>query len=155
MANTMNLVAKICFPNAKIVTDRFHVVKLVTQALQHVRVQHRWKAIEEENKAIEVAKKEAKKYNPIILSNGDTKKQLLARSRYIIAKKPNDWTENQKQRAELLFNLYPTIEQVYKHTLEFRSIYQEKCKTRAKQRFEHWFEDTQELKLVQNLPTLK
>ncbi len=50
MANNMNLTAKICFPNAKIVTDRFHVVKLVTEALQHVRVQHRWKAIEDENK---------------------------------------------------------------------------------------------------------
>ncbi len=146
MANNMNLTAKICFPNAKIVTDRFHVVKLVTEALQHVRVQYRWKTIEEENKAIEIAKKESKKYKPIILSNGDTKKQLLARSRYIIAKKPNDWTPNQKQRAELLFNLYPNIEQAYKHTLEFRSIYEEKCKIKAKERFENWFEDTQQLK---------
>lgn len=43
MANNMNLTAKLCFPNANLVTDRFHVVKLVTEALQHVRVQHRWK----------------------------------------------------------------------------------------------------------------
>ena len=64
MANSMNLTAKICFPNARIVTDRFHVVKLVTKALQHVRVQHRWKAIEEENKAIEAAKKKARNTNP-------------------------------------------------------------------------------------------
>lgn len=147
MANNMNLTAKICFPNAKIVTDRFHVVKLVMEALQHVRVQYRWKAIENENKAIETAKIEGKKYKPIVLSNGDTKKKLLARSRYIIAKKPNDWTENQKQRAELLFKLYPSIEKAYKHTLEFRSIYQEKCKIRAKQRFEHWFEDTLKLEI--------
>ncbi len=145
MANNMNLTAKICFPNAKIVTDRFHVVKLVTEALQHVRVQHRWKAIEDENKAIEAAKKARKKHKPIVLSNGDTKKQLLARSRYILAKKTNDWTPNQKQRAELLCNLYPNIQQAYKHTLEFRSIYQEKCKVKAKQRFEHWFEDTEKL----------
>lgn len=145
MANNMNLIAKICFPNANIVTDRFHVVKLVTEALQQLRVKHRWKAIEDENKAIEAAKKEGKKYKPILLSNGDTKKQLLARSRYIIAKKPNDWTENQKQRAELLFNLYPNIEQAYKHTLEFRSIYEEISKTRAKQRFERWFEGIEQL----------
>ena len=145
MANNMNLAAKICFQNAKIVTDRFHVVKLVMEALQHVRVQHRWKAIEDENKAIETAKKEGKKHKPIILSNGDTKKQLLARSRYIIAKKPSQWTENQKHRAELLFKFYPCIEQAYKHTLEFRSIYEEKCKIKAKQRFEYWFVDTEEL----------
>lgn len=145
MANTMSLTAKICFPNAKIVTDRFHVVKLIMEALQHVRVQHRWKAIEDENKAITTAKEEGKKYKPIVLSNGDTPKQLLARSRYILAKKKKDWTENQQQRAEILFNLYPSIEKAYKHTLEFRSIYEEKCKTKAKQRFEHWFEDTEKL----------
>ena len=145
MANNMNLSAKICFPEARIVTDRFHVVKLVTEALQHVRIQHRWKAIEEENNAIDKAKKEGKKHHPIVLSNGDTKKQLLARSRYIIAKKQNDWTANQQQRAELLFNLYPTLEKAYKHTLEFRSIYEEKCKIKAKQRFKDWFKDTEEL----------
>lgn len=145
MANNMNLTAKICFPNAKIVTDRFHVVKLVMEALQHVRVQHRWKAIEDENKAIATAKKEGKKHKPIVFSNGDTKKQLLARSRYIITKKPNDWTANQKQRSEILFKLYPSIEKAYKHTLEFRSIYEEECKTKAKQRFENWFEDTEKL----------
>jgi len=145
MANNMNLVAKTCFPNARIVTDRFHVVKLVNEALQHVRVQHRWNVIEQENKAIEKAKKEGYKYKTIILSNGDTKKQLLARSRYILAKKKKDWTENQKQRATLLFNLYPCIEKAYKHTLEFRSIYEQKCKINAQKRFENWFEDTQEL----------
>ena len=34
-------------------------------------------------------------------------------------------SQNQRQRAELLFHLYPTIEKAYKHTLEFRSIYEE------------------------------
>ncbi len=147
MANNMNLAAKICFPNAKIVTDRFHVVKLVIEALQHIRIQHRWKVIEQENKAIEEAKKQGIKYKSIVLSNGDTKKQLLARSRYILVKKKKDWTENQKKRAQLLFEIYPNIEKAYKHTLEFRSIYEEKCKIRAKQRFENWFEDTKELNI--------
>ena len=64
MANTMNLTAKICFPNAKIVTDRFHVVKLVMEALQHMRVQYRWKVLENENKAIAIVKREGKKYKP-------------------------------------------------------------------------------------------
>ncbi|WP_299677375.1 transposase [uncultured Dokdonia sp.] len=145
MANNMNLTAKICFPNAKIVTDRFHVVKLVTEALQHVRIQHRWKAIEDENKAIEDAKKKGEKYKPILLSNGDTKKQLLARCRYVIAKKPSDWTNNQKQRAELMFKLYPNIEKAYRHTLEFRSIYEETSKVSAKKRFELWLEYTKVL----------
>ena len=145
MANNMNLVAKICFPNARIVTDRFHVVKLVVEALQHVRVQHRWAAIEDENTAIETAKKEGEKHKPIVLSNGDTKKQLLARSRFILMKKSKDWTENQKQRAELLFALYPSVLTAYKHTMEFRSIFEEKSKTKAAQRFECWFKETDEM----------
>jgi len=136
MANNMNLTAKTCFPNAKIVTDRFHVVKLIMEALQHMRVEYRWKAIEEENKAIATAKTENKKYKP---------KKLLARSRYIIAKKPKDWTENQKQRATVLFDMFPSLEKAYKHTLEFRSIYEQKSKITAKQRFEIWFEDTLKL----------
>lgn len=143
MANNMHLTAKICFPNAKIVTDRFHVVKLVSEALQDVRVKERWKAIDEENKAIEEAKKQGNKYRPIVLSNGDTKKQLLARSRYIIAKKTSQWTENQKQRADLLFQLYPNIEKTYKHTLQFRSIFEQVSKSKIL--FQEWFDDTKNI----------
>ncbi|MBT8245652.1 MAG: hypothetical protein HKP48_09700 [Winogradskyella sp.] len=48
--------------------------------------------------------------------------RLLARSRYIIAKKPHQWTDNQKQRARLLFKKYPELEIAYNHTIEFRNI---------------------------------
>ena len=80
-------------------------------------------------------------------SNGDTKKQLLARSRYIIAKKSKDWTDNQKQRSVLLFKLYPSIEKAYKHTLAFRNIYEQKSKQEAKIKFKEWIEKTKELGL--------
>jgi transposase len=49
----------------------------------------RWEAIECENQAIKLAKEQAIKYVPITFENDDTHKQLLARSRYIIAKKPS------------------------------------------------------------------
>jgi len=130
MAKNMESSVRIAFPEATLVTDRFHVVKL-----------------DKENKAIEEAKKKGIKYKPIQLSNGDTTKQLLARSRYILAKKRNDWTENQNQRATLLFQLYPHIETAYKHTLEFRSIYENTDKLIAKERFDKWIEDTFEEKL--------
>ncbi|WP_407704778.1 transposase [Tenacibaculum tangerinum] len=57
----------------------------------------------------------------------------------MLAKNKNDWTQNQKQRAKLLFNLYAKIERAYKHTLEFRGINEGKEKVKAKQRFEYWF----------------
>jgi len=142
MANNIELATKLSFPESTLVTDRFHVVKLVTEALQHIRIQLRWKELDIENKNILKAKEEGKKYKPAQFANGDTPKQLLARSRYIIAKKPNQWTDNQKQRADVLFKKYPELHKAYKHTLEFRNIYEERSKIKAQERFERWIEHT-------------
>lgn len=147
MANNMQSAARMCFPESDLITDRFHVVKLVTEALQHLRVKYRWKEIEKENKAVKKAKEQGIKYVPILLSNGDTPKQLLARSRYVIAKKPNEWTENQKTRARLLFQRYPLLHKAYKHTLEFRNIYEQKSKMMAREKFNQWIEDTKLLEM--------
>jgi transposase len=38
MANNMQLASRMCFPESNLVTDRFHVVKLVMDALQHLRI---------------------------------------------------------------------------------------------------------------------
>lgn len=142
MAKNIELAAKLAFPENTLVTDRFHVVKLVAEALQHIRIQLRWKELDKENKAILEAKKQGLKYKPIQLSNGDTPKQLLARSRYIIAKKPYQWTDDQKQRAKLLFKKHPKLEVAYKHSLEFRNIYELTDKIMARERFEKWIENT-------------
>ncbi|RYU90409.1 ISAon1 family transposase, partial [Emticicia agri] len=124
MAANMELIAKRTFPNATRVTDRFHVQKLATEALQEIRIKHRWEALDAENDAIELAKKTDTEYVPIVLSNGDTIKQLLARSRYVLYKKEKDWTENQKQRATLLFDLYPDIKQAYDLTMSLSHIFE-------------------------------
>lgn len=124
MAGNMNLIAKSCFPNAVLVTDRFHVQKLALEAVQELRIKHRWEAIDQENEAIEKAKRQKKGYHPIILENGDTIKQLLARSRYVLYKKQKDWTANQKQRAELLFERYPDIHQAYQISQKLNWIFE-------------------------------
>jgi len=95
MAKNMESSIKNSFLKANIVTDRFHVVKLVIDALQHIRIKYRWIEIDQENKMISLAKKEGIKYSQRQLSNGDSFKQLLARSRYLLAKNANTWTENQ------------------------------------------------------------
>lgn len=86
LAGNMGLIAKKCFPNAVQVIDRFHVQQLATEALQEIRIKHRWQAIDQENQAIEVARKENKTYFAELLANGDTNKQMLARSRYLLYK---------------------------------------------------------------------
>lgn len=78
MAGSMNKIVKRCFPSATLVIDRFHVQKLAYDALQEMRIAHRWDAINEETNAIENARLNNEKYEPLTFSNGDTKKQLLA-----------------------------------------------------------------------------
>ena len=147
MAKNMEFSVRMAFPEATLVTDRFHVVKLAMECLQHLRIKERWNELAKENVAIEEAKSKNEKYKPLRLSNGDTRKQLLARSRYIIAKKQNEWTDNQRERALLLFELYPHLEVAYKHTLEFRSIYESLDQGTAEVRFNKWIEKTYSEKL--------
>lgn len=123
MAPTMELIAKYTFPDATLVTDRFHVQKLAYDAVQEFRIKHRWEAIEQENKEIELAKELQKKHIPDILENGDTLKQLLARSRYLLFKSESKWTPTQRQRAEILFARYPDIEKAYNLSMELGFIY--------------------------------
>jgi len=147
MAKNMEAAVKQSFNYSLVTTDRFHVVKLAMEALQHIRIKHRWEELDKENNAIEEAKKQGKKYIQIELENGDTPKQLLARCRYIIAKKASDWTANQERRAILLFNLYPALKKAYEHVLKFRSIYELQSKSQAEQRFLKWIEKTNELQM--------
>ncbi len=76
MAGYMNLIAKKCFPKTEIVTDRFHVQKLASEAVQKERIRLRWEIIELENNAIQEARKNRNTHKPEILSKGDTKNQL-------------------------------------------------------------------------------
>jgi len=147
MANNMESSARQSFPCSDLVTDRFHVEKLVIDALQHIRIKFRWEELDKENLAIDEAKKLGKKYKPVRLGNGDSPKQLLARCRYIIAKKPNQWTKSQHLRASILFKRYPMLLKAYQHVLEFRSIYELKSKTKAEQRFLEWINKSSKLKI--------
>ena len=106
MARNMGLAVRDSFPNAAQVIDRFHVVKLVMEALQHIRVKYRWEAIDQENEQIKQAKQKGEKYIPELLENGDTLKELLARSRHLLYKTPQEHTTKQNQRAEILFKRY-------------------------------------------------
>ncbi|WP_430408020.1 ISAon1 family transposase, partial [Flavobacterium hercynium] len=124
MAGNMELIAKRSFANATLVTDRFHVQKLATEALQEIRIKYRWQAIDNENDAVEKARILNKKYESQILANGDTLKQLLARSRHFLYKTKMKWSANQLERANLLFELYPDIQKAYNLTQELRSIFE-------------------------------
>jgi len=123
MAASMQKIAKDCFPKATQVTDRFHVQKLAFDALQEIRISYRWQAIEQENKDYDLAKESGMSFTPERLENGDTHKQLLARSRYLLFKPKSKWTPSQGRRAEVLFKYYPDIEKAYDLLQELGNIY--------------------------------
>ena len=140
MANNMEKIARKGFPKAAVVTDRFHVARLVSEAVQEIRIRHRWKAIESENKKIKEAKKIGVKYVSPTFENGDTVKQLLARSRYLLFKPKKKWTDKQSKRAEILFNEYPDIKHAYELSMMFRNVYETSAtKKDAEIGFEKWF----------------
>lgn len=123
MAGSLNRVVDKCFPRASKVIDRFHVQQLAFDAVQEVRIKYRWEAMDEENKAIDLARKRKIAFQPQVLTNGDTVKQLLARSRYLLFKHPRLWTRDQQQRAELLFARYPVIQKAYQLSLRLGEVY--------------------------------
>jgi transposase len=141
MANNMEKIARDSFPNSSIVTDRFHVVKLIIEALQEIRIKHRWEAIALENDKVKEAKTKGEKYISPTFENGDTRKQLLARSRYLLFKPKKKWTKSQTIRAEILFKEYHDILHAYNLSMMFRNIYESsKSIQEAKEYFYKWFE---------------
>lgn len=144
LAPTMERIARRAFPNAQLVSDRFHVQQLAGDAVQQLRIQYRWDAIEQENKEMELAKEVKRKYIPNILDNGDTMKQLLARSRHLLFKDEAKWTPSQGQRAEILFRYYPVLEQAYRLSRKLSYIFSNtKEKGLGFTRLARWYNDVE------------
>jgi transposase len=145
LAGNMGLIARKCFPNAIRVIDRFHVQQLASEALQEIRIRYRWEAIDAENTAIDLARKSKQAYVPVILSNGETLKQMLARSRYLLYKSEKSWTLEQAHRAGILFNLYPDLHKAYGLSQKLSWIYSNTTeKTYALTRLAKWHQDVEQ-----------
>jgi transposase len=146
LSPSMRLIAKRAFPNATIVSDRFHVQKLMNEAISDLRVDYRWQAIDQENEEIAFAKEIGRKFIPHTFENGDTRRQLLARSRHIVMKHHSKWTEAQKRRAEILFREYPVIEEAYGVSMKLTDIFNTKCnKSVALTKLARWYDQVEKL----------
>jgi len=145
MAVSMNKIVKQSFPKARLVIDRFHVQKLAYDALLEMRIAHRWDAINKETNDIANARQDNKKYIAQKFRNGDTEKQLLARSRYLLFKSSNKWTAKQKERAKILFEQYPDIKKAYSLTHSLRMIFSKsKIKGVAYTKLARWYNEVTE-----------
>ena len=52
LSSAMMLTVRTTFPAAKLVNDRFHVQQLMSEAVDQLRIRHRWEVLDQENKAI-------------------------------------------------------------------------------------------------------
>ncbi|MEO2069866.1 MAG: transposase [Zunongwangia sp.] len=145
MANAMKTISTKCFPKAIQVTDRFHVQKLAIQALQDLRIKYRWEALDQENQQIKLSRAADKEFKSVTFSNGDSSKQLLARSRYLLYKSPDKWTPNQKERGQILFNQYPELKKAYALVQGLRNIFNQAIDIKvAYTKLAHWYKDVEE-----------
>lgn len=125
-----------CFLNAEKVVDRFHVQKLVMECVQALRITERQKILQ--------ARREAKKSKlrmPIErpYENGDTPRELLARSRYFLLKPVTSWTEKQRERATILFREHPDIQTAYELSQQLKQLYEkEMCRETAAILLRQW-----------------
>ena len=145
LSDSMRKIVRHCFPKAKRVIDRFHIQKLACDAVQQMRIDYRWDAIQEANDEMEEAKFSGKKYIPTVLPNGDTKKELQARSRYLLFKSAEKWTDAQKQRAAILFELYPKLRTAYTLSHSLRMIFAKNTfKDAARLSMAKWYNKVEE-----------
>ena len=144
LANSYRKFSNIMMPNAKQVVDNFHVIKLLFDGSQSVRMSIKRKIDTEkretfeafkteEVKRKELCKKEGLKYirkkyvsKEKTLINGEKESEILRRSRFLLYKFRDQWTDKQSDRANVLFSEYPKLEKAYDLTNEFRNWFSKK-----------------------------
>jgi transposase len=142
------------FPGAMMVADKFHVVKHIIEAIQTLRLRLK----QEEITKLPTTKKERKEYEKQTrLINGESRIEILTRSRYVLFKRPQDWTASQQKRANLLFETFPPLKAAYQLTLQIRLWLDKenlgKYQWQIEQQLIHWYDCAEQAKLpeVENL----
>jgi len=148
LSPSMKQIAKHAFPRATQVSDRFHVQRLMNEAVSDLRVDYRWQAIDQENAEIALAKEVGRRFIPHTFENGDTRRQLLARSRHVVMKHRSRWTDSQRRRAEILFREYPALSEAYEVSMELTDIYNRRVSPQvAMTKLARWYDRVESLGL--------
>ena len=142
------------FPEAMIVADKFHVVKHIIEAVQTLRLRIK----QEEIARLPTTKKERREYEKQTkLINGESRIELLTRSRYVLFKRTQNWTASQQKRATLLFETFPQIKDTYELTQQIRKWLDKEnigqYEWKIEQQLIHWYDCAEQAKLpeVENL----
>lgn len=146
LSSTMMRIVRSAFPNATMTNDRFHVQKLFYEAIDELRISYRWMARDLENDEIQRCKEQNIEYVPFRHTNGDTRKQLLARAKHVLVKHFSKWNESQRIRAEIIFEYYPELKSVYDLAMELTNVYNKHYdKDVARGKLALWYNKIEEL----------
>jgi len=134
LSPSMMLIAAEVFYNAHVVNDRFHVQQVYNEAVDEIRVDIRRQLIAEDNAR-------DKSEPAVTYSNGETMRQILARSKHTLMMAQNKWTDIQRHRANILFKHYPILKAAYHLAMELRCIFNMKLSpTKAMGKMNEWYE---------------
>ena len=152
LSSAMMLTVRTVFPKAMLINDRFHVQQLVTDAIDQMRIGFRWEILAQENRAIREHRAKRKAvhtraekdligdWEPERMENGETKPQIMARSRHIILMHKSKWNAQQQARATILFRMFPRLEEAYNIYLDLVDIFNKKSKpAEARLNLARWY----------------
>ena len=169
-SDSMFCIAKQCFPKATIVIDCFHIVQRLCEGLEEMRLRFKQLAVTESRKEAAAFaqtkterpnkgilpqeasrnKKERRgrkrirkqKYKPTLLANGETKVEMLTRSRNMLAQSGDKWGDSKKERARILFEQYPQMKEAYSLICKVRAIFKSHItRKEAKEKLHEWYKE--------------
>lgn len=177
LSDSMRAISSLCFPNARVTRDCFHVMRRGGEAVDELRMRFKRDAVKKAKKekteynkrqgrlrnqrkqyAERMRKKYGKKWHkskrgrkpertrgfkPGRLPNKETLVDALTKCRVQLQKSREKWTKRQEERAEILFKMYPKLEEAYLAINKLRYIFKNKNldKAAAKERLEEWYKD--------------
>lgn len=171
LSNSMGAIARSAFPNAIIIRDCFHVIQRCGEGIEEIRLRLKREAVKEQKKEkaefrkkLERLAKQQKAYRrkhkrpkgkkrgrkpmrlstrfvPSTLDNEETKVESLTRCKKQMLKSRDKWTGAQEERAKLLFEIYPKLNEAYSIVNSLRRVFKNKSLTKesAKERLHEWY----------------
>lgn len=164
-----SLYEKVCeelFPDAIQIGDKAHAIFNLLDAHQSVRIRYRQKELDKRRKAFQEFKSQEKqrmaecerigdtfkpgkfRYKEERLDNSETQLELLAHSRYLLYKFPDQWTASQTKRAKTLFQYFPEILRSYELCCQFRNWLNKsnigKSFLEIDKQLHQWYEDVED-----------
>lgn len=82
------------------------------------------------------------KYKPTLLTNDETKVEMLTRSRNMLAQSGDKWGDSKKERARILFGQYPQMKEAYSLICKVRATFKSHIiRKEAKEKLHEWYKE--------------